>query len=446
MRRALLATALLGGGLIAAVPTAAQTAPADPPRVGLWERDALLGDLGGVRPALAAWGLTFGLSETSEVLGNVSGGLRRGAVYEGATLMSVTLDTGQRLGIPDGTFMVSAYQIHGHGLSTDNIGNLNVASGIEGPRSTRLFELWYEQALLDGQLAIRVGQQAADSEFAVAGHAGVFINAGFGWPTLSAADLPGGGPAYPTATPGVRVKWQATDQVAALLGVYNGDPADNGDGTAFRLNKGVFVIGELQYARPKEAGLPGTYKIGAWYNSNAFADQRYGADGLSLANPASIGTPLSHRNNWSVYAVLDQMLYRAPGSEDGGLAVFARIAGAPGDRNAVDLFLNAGLTYKGLVPGRADDTAGIGVVYARVSRRAAGLDSDTGFYSGGWYPVRGSETAVELTYQAQVAPWWVVQPDLQYVFNPGGGLPDPNRPGRRIGGAAILGLRTVVTF
>ena len=40
----------------------------------------------------------------------------------------------------------------------------------------------------------------------------------------------------------------------------------------------------------------------------------------------------------------------------------------------------------------------------------------------------------------------MVQPDLQYVFNPGGGLPDPNRPGRRIGGAAILGLRTVVTF
>ena len=40
----------------------------------------------------------------------------------------------------------------------------------------------------------------------------------------------------------------------------------------------------------------------------------------------------------------------------------------------------------------------------------------------------------------------VVQPDLQVVVNPGGGVADPKRPGKRIGDAAVLGVRSVVTF
>lgn len=444
MSRFLFTTAALGCVLAVSAPALAQTA-ADAPRVGLWDRAELLGDIGGLRTVLREYGISLGLSETSEVLGNTSGGLRRGAVYEGATLMTLSVDTAKRLGIPGGTFYVSAYQIHGHGLSADNLGNLNVASGIEGPRSTRLFELYYDQALLDGRLHVRIGQIAADGEFAVADHAGVFINAAFGWPTLAAVNLPGGGPAYPAATPGVRLKYQASEAVTALFGVYNGDPADNDSGTAFRTDKGALVIGELQYAT-RLGGLDGTYKLGGYYNSNAFADQRYGTDGLSLANPASNGMPLMHRGSWAVYGVVDQMLLPKPGSEDGGLAVFARAMGSSGNGDGVDLFLNAGLSYKGLIAGRDDDTAGIGIAYARVSRRAAGLDRDAAFYSGAYVPVRSGETAIELTYQAQVAPWWTVQPDFQYIIRPGGGIADPNNPGKRAGDAAVFGLRTMVTF
>jgi len=32
------------------------------------------------------------------------------------------------------------------------------------------------------------------------------------------------------------------------------------------------------------------------------------------------------------------------------------------------------------------------------------------------------------------------------VFNPGGGVPNPDQPGQRIGNALVLGLRTVITF
>lgn len=104
------------------------------------------------------------------------------------------------------------------------------------------------------------------------------------------------------------------------------------------------------------------------------------------------------------------------------------------------------MTYKAPLPGRDDDTFGIGFGVANVSSRAAGLDQDTAFFTGTYVPVRGAETFLEITYQAQIAPWWQVQPDFQYFWMPGGGVVNPNNPTSRIGNEAILGVRTVVTF
>ena len=32
------------------------------------------------------------------------------------------------------------------------------------------------------------------------------------------------------------------------------------------------------------------------------------------------------------------------------------------------------------------------------------------------FPVRSGEAVIELMYQAQLKPWWMLQPDLQYVI------------------------------
>ena len=159
------------------------------------------------------------------MLGNPTGGVRQGAIYEGATLMSLALDSQKLANYPGGTVNISAYQIHGRGLSANNLGNLHVASGIEGTRATRLFEAWYEQKFAADKVSVRVGQMSADQEFIVSQYGGLFINASFGWPTLPAVNLPSGGPAYPLATPGVRLKLLPTDTVTVLAGVFNGDPA-----------------------------------------------------------------------------------------------------------------------------------------------------------------------------------------------------------------------------
>ena len=311
---------------------------------------------------------------------------------------------------------------------------------------------------LDQKIAIRIGQQSSDQEFQVSQLAGLFINSVFGFPTLPSLDLPSGGPAYPLATPAIRLKIIPSDQTTVLLAVFNGDPAGPGlgdpqrrdaAGTAFRLNDGVFIIGEIQYAinaGDGATGLPGTYKLGAWYNSQNFPDQRFRSDRLSLADPFSTAAVRFRRNDYSVYAVADQTVWREAGVKDGGIGVFARVMGALSDRNLIDMYAQGGVDYKGPFAGRDNDSVGLAVSYAHISDRTSQLDRDRAAFSALLLPIRHSETLMELTYQAQLAPWWQIQPDFQYIFSPGAGIPDPARPTRRIGDAAILGLRTNVTF
>lgn len=424
---------------------------------GLATRSNLLGDIGGIRPVFDRIGVSFGLSETTEVLGNPTGGTRRGAILEGLTQMSIGIDLAKALGLPGGLFNVSALQIHGRGLSAEDIGNLNVISSIEAEPATRLNELWFQQSFFDDRLDIKIGQQSADLEFITSEYEDLFINSGFGWPTLPAADLPSGGPAYPLPTPGIRLRAKPSDSFIALLGLYNGSPAglkpgdpqvNDPSGTNFDVSSGYFLIGEAQYLvnRGKGAnGLPSTYKVGAWYNSNSFEDPFFTNGATVPAEGPFAVTGGSRHGDWSAYGTLDALVVRPSGEEDGGLGITARAMAAPGDRNLVDVFTQGGLTYKGAF-GRAGDTVGIGVERAHVSSRARAGDVATADVLGTFYPWRSKETVIEATYQAQIAPWWQVQPDIQYVLSPGGGLPDPNHPGHRIGAALVLGARSVVTF
>lgn len=433
---------------------------------GMTRSSTMLGDMGGLRTALSQYGITFLLQETSEVLGNVTGGSRTGAAYDGLTQMQLQLDTNRAFGWHGGTFNVSALQIHGTNLSADNLMTLQTASGIEADRSTRLWELWYQQKFLDeDRMDVRIGQQSLDQEFMVSQNANYFVNTMFGWAMVPSADLPGGGPAYPLSALGVRLRARPADSLTFLVGVFNGSPSPsnagnpqrvNGSGTSFPLNGGVMVIAEMQYSYPslgtmlyadQAEPLARTYKLGFWYNSERFADQQFDNLGLSLANPMSSGVPRQHRGEFGIYAVADQLVWVDPAETDRTINVFARVMAAPqADRNLVTLSLNAGITMHEPFLHRDDDTFGIGMGYAKVSGSASALDGATAAYTGAFVPKRGGETFVEMTYQYQATPWWQIQPDIQYVFNPGGGVANPSAPSQRIKNELVLGLRTNVLF
>ncbi len=432
-----------------------------------WQRtNYLLGDMWGLRSWMSQYGFSLAIQETSEVLGNVTGGNRRGFDYDGLTTMILQGDTNRAFGWYGGTFDVSALDIHGRNLSADNLGTLQTASGIEADRGLRLWEFWYQQKFLDeDRLDIKIGQQSLDQEFMVSQNALIFVNTMFGWPMVPSADLPGGGPAYPLSAVGVRVRAKPTNSITILAGLFNGNPAPstNGDpqkldgsGTSFPTNGGKMAIAELQYAYPALSGMvyPGEaeplarlYRLGIWYNTESFSDLRFDENGLSLANPASDGNPLQHRHDYSIYAVADQMIWAWDKDTNRNLSVFFRAMGTPQqDRNLIDFSLNAGFVLHQPLHYRNDDTFGIGIGYAHVSPQAAALDRDTAAFSGSFTPIRGSETFVEATYQYQVTPWWQMQPDLQYVFNPGAGIASTTQPTEKVGNELVLGMRANLQF
>ena len=442
------ARALWSGVGLAALITSGALADSPPDYSG-----NLFGDLGGLRTSFAKIGVTLNATESSEVFANPSGGLKQGANYDGVTTVTLQVDTKAAFGLEGGQFNASMLELHGENYTVDNIGALQTISGFQGDHAIRLWELWYDQKFGD-HFDVKFGQQSLDNEFAGAPSSGVFVNALFGWSALDALDLPGGGPAYPLSSLGVRASWQSGPWTA-MAGVFSGSPAPNTDPDPQRANaygvsfpwNGALAVAEAQYAVGQGKGeYAGVYKIGAWYNTLPFADQRYNTLGQPLADPAVDPTPRTHSGAFGLYGVADQMIWRGAEKER-TLNVFLRPMVAPqGDRNLTTFSINAGLTLHDPLPGRKDDTFGLGFGFVQLSPSAIGFSSDTAFYNPGVYsPTLSNETVFEATYQFQATPWAQIQPDLQFVHNPGGGIANPNTGGK-VDDALVAGLRVNVTF
>lgn len=407
---------------------------------------------------LDQWGVALSATYVGEVLGNASGGIRRGAVYEGRLDVGIDVDLERAMGWRGATFHANAFQIHGPGLSRDYIGNLMLVSGIEALPSTRLYEFWIEQSLFDGRLQVKVGQQPSDTEFIDSKYDDIFVNSALGWPGITGVILPAGGPSPPLAVPGVRVKAQLSDAITAYLAVFNGSagapgPDDpqitNANGLAFRVNDPPWLIGQLKYSyRLGALGLPGSIAAGGWFHFDEFDDERWTAQGLSQADPLGTGEPAMRRTNRGVFAVYEQRLASSAFDPGKGIGFFMRASISPSDRNLVSFYFDGGIQVSGFSAARPDDRFGIAMTYARISDGARGLDRDIQRFTGVATPIRDFEAVFEATYVAMAAPGVAVQPVFQYVIHPGGGAVSPNDPTqtRRIGDAAVFGVRTTITF
>ena len=389
------------------------------------------GDPGGVRANLAGVGVTYGVNYAGEFFDVARGGVTRGTSINGRIEAYTDVDLEKFVGWNGGTFHANVYYIHGEGPSTKRIGNIFAVSNIEALETARLFELWIEQALLADTLTIRFGQLAADSEFFISETAGQFFNGTFGWPGITAANMIQGGPAYPLATPGVRVQYAPNENLAILAGLFNGSPADptaadpqrdNRHGTNFRVEDAPLLMVEGQFKY--QFGLPGTLKLGGWKQFGEFTDQRTGA-------------PVSRDHG--LYAIVDQQIWAH--GEDQGFSVFGRISASPDRQNLIAFYFDTGIVFSGLVPGRPRDSFGAAFGYGDISSRASDADVDAAL------PViRDYEAVLELNYQAEIIPGWTVVPDFQYIWHPGGHIENPDRPGTAIANTAVFGVRTSINY
>jgi porin len=102
-------------------------------------------NLGLLPQPLQKYGVKFAATYIGETLGNVSGGLKRGAIYEGRLNLALDADLQKLVGISQLTFHANVSQIHGDGLSRSNLQSFFVVSGIEALPTTRLYEAYFEK-------------------------------------------------------------------------------------------------------------------------------------------------------------------------------------------------------------------------------------------------------------------------------------------------------------
>ncbi len=375
--------------------------------------------------ALGDKGILLRLNYTGEEFANLSGGLARGSAYDGLVDIALTLDLKKIAGWNGATFYASVLYPHGDGISQKYTGDYNVLSNIDAYDSFRLYELWLQQKFDNDRLSIRAGQLVVDNNFFVSDNAALFINSIFGVFGTVAHNLTE--PTYPVGGLGILLRYDPKPSFYWQTMVADGNPGtQNGNdkhGVRFNLSRSSGAVGftEASYVEKPPDGstrLRGTYKIGGFYDTSFYEDN----SGSSL-----------HHGNYGAYAIVDHQLYRAPGSTKDafqGLGAFSRISFAPDDRNPVFFYFDTGINYTGLLPTRPKDIFGVAFSWEKLS--------DTLLLPSGANVPSHRENVLEVTYVANLNDFFSLQPDFQYIINPGGFHTTPN--------AIVAGLRFNVTF
>jgi hypothetical protein len=149
--------------------------------------------------------------------------------------------------------------------------------------------------------------------------------------------------------PGIRVKAALSDKITVFGAVFNGNPARPGDGDpqtrdshglAFRVNDPPWIIGQVRFDYDINIGgrpLLGNFTPGAWQHFRPFDEQRFAAQGFSIADPDGTGIPAKLRGDFGIFAVVEQVLYRPPSVTEKTIS-----ASLPGDGVRPDRLQPAG--------------------------------------------------------------------------------------------------------
>ena len=353
-------------------------------------------------------GLTLYFDYYGEVFWNTRGGIRTtdGGVYEGLFELAVEFSTGQAGLWKGGALFFLFRDKHGQGITEEYVGGFQALSKIEAPSFTQIAELWYGQSFLDDRLWIKVGKQDANQDFAGIDNGEEFINSSADYsPTIPLAS-------YPDPDLGIALGIDPVPWFSVNFGVYNGDP------DASRNLRGAFVdlSGPMVLAEPAfHYGLgrrAGHIRVGGWFNATD-------TESPDEDDP----DPKTHGEAYGWYLTWDQEIWRERpefGEDAQGIGVFGQYGWAPPDRSAAEHYIGGGIRWEGMIPRRDEDIAGVGVFHVMFSDEAH-LEKDT-------------ETVVEVFYVVWLLGCLYLEPDLQYVINPGGTTnPDALAVGLRFG-------------
>ena len=421
-----------------------------------WHGDAALGDFWGLRNGLDAEGIVFSGSYTNNIAGNPVGGKQAGFTYTDNLGFGVDLDLEKLIGWNGLTLTVSGLNRAGTSLSQDYVGNQFTVQQVYGGQTIMFYALAFDQKMFDDKVSLKFGRFATGDDFASSPVYWLYMNNGIdGNPQALPVNTQFS--AYPWAVWAARIRVEPTPEHNAMLGVYQVsdrvfNPAYHGLDWSMRSNDGILMIGQLGWtpeffkrpvdtkatsdgksvvdgkstasgkktvvAAAEEKGLPGHYWFGAYWSPWQFSQ---------------FGTSDKATNSYGFYWHADQMVFQeAPGSTQ-GLTLWTAFVLSPQQNIAKLPFqVNGGLAYKGLIPARDEDYSVFGVAYGKFSNKYAQTVAE----QGQGYP--NYELVFEFGYRIQLNNFAYIQPDVQWVVNPGGTGNIPN--------ALVLGAQMGVNF
>ena len=394
-------------------------------------RPRLTGDWGGLRDELGQKGIVFDVDLLMTPQAVMSGGRSLGGDFWGNIDYTLNIDT-QKLGLwPGGFFQFSADTGFGSNIFGDagTIVPVNTAALLPAPddRTTALTNATLTQ-FLSPNFGLAAGKfnmlDSGTTEF-YGDYRTQFLNTAFNFP-MTFALLP-----LSTFGGGALVLPRDDILLSALVLGPSGTPTSNDVAQAF---DGVLIVssGKLTV---KPFGLIGHQSLGfTWNNKDRFSldqdpsniarlllDQQF----PSLANPGPVLTQIlasrfpnllvpaqpANRTNssWTFSYTFDQYFWQPNGDPKHGVGVFFAFGASDGNPDPIQYAFLAGIGGKGVVPGRLDDSFGMGVARTQFS------SSFLPFVRQQFDLGLQREDAIEIYYNAAIAPWINVTTDLQII-------------------------------
>jgi porin len=354
----------------------------------------------------------FTATYAGEMIRNTRGGLRTGGTYLDNLDLTLELD-GTRSGhLPGLRFFAYALYNNAQTFSERFSGDAQTASNIDAPRVLRLYEAWIDWTFGPRDTSLRFGLSDLNTEFDVSDGRALFINSSFGVGHELGQTGRNGPSIFPAPALGLRIAHRPGDESTILAAVFDGDPGDpQKQSLHVGGDDGALAIMEFQRSDERMRKLA----IGGWHYTRRFDrvdDSRTGySSGAYVFGESRL---------WSDAAVPAR-----------GIDAFARIGFATSAVNEYARSAQAGVVWSAPFSQDGEESLGLGAAWARVGmpfRRARRAEGE---------PLDSYETAFEVTYRRSVASWLTLQPDVQYIVNPGA---DPS-----LRNTLVLGLRFEVT-
>ncbi|MBF0406860.1 MAG: carbohydrate porin [Candidatus Riflebacteria bacterium] len=308
----------------------------------------------------------------------------------------------------DYRFYINNLTLQG-GCPSDHTGDLQGISYIDSPDKNTFMEAWVEKDTDKNGGNIRFGLQDLNSEFDCTVVGWLFLNSSFGMGYEIAQTGNNGPSIFPVSSLGLRYKKERKNGFYFQTGIYDGCPGDpeNHNGTHIILKKedGILMTAETGIHRGgNDDEKTPLFKIalGGWKYTSKFDD---------LIELDSTGNAVKNKNNQGFYMICSKRLWQGKRNADRRISAFIRMGFANPHINQVESMLTAGAYCTNIL--KKKDRLGLGIARATNGSHWMKLEQLSGISHD------DHETALEATWEIPVSENLILQPDCQWIANPG---------------------------